>query len=184
MTARSRTRELPDHVVVGRVRKPHGVRGEVAVEAHSDVSGRFEPGSRLVAKTRASGSRPVVVASIRRHGDVHLVRFEECEDRETAELFRSAVLEVARSEVPPPPRGAYYYYELVGCRCVDREGGDLGRVVDLVEDGGGLLLELASPEGSLLIPFVAAYLTSVDVEGGLIELDLPEGLVETCTSTS
>jgi 16S rRNA processing protein RimM len=167
------------------VRKAHGVRGEVAVAPETDVPDRFAPGGRMVARLRSGEVRTLEVASSRRHGDGWLVRFAGYADRDAAELLRSAVLEVDRSEVPPPPDGSYYYYELSDCLCVDRGAGELGRVTDLVEDGGGLLLELATPGGGrLLVPFVDAYLVSVDVAVGRIELDLPPGLVETCTSTS
>ena len=174
----------PDRVVVGRVRKPHGVRGEVAVEVLSDVAERFEVGGRLVARRRDGEVRALIVASARPHAQLQLLRFEGCEDRDAAELLRSAILEVDRSQVPPSAPGVFYYYELIGCRCVDRRSGALGRVVDVIEDGGGVLLELESSRGRLLIPFVQVYLVSVDTGNGVIELDLPENLVETCTSTS
>ena len=113
-----------------------------------------------------------------------IVRFEGIDDRDQAEELRGISLEVDRSEVPPAPPGSFYYYELVDCECVDRRAGSLGRVIDVIEDGGGVLLEVQSDRGTLLIPFVLAYLESTDVERGLLELDLPEGLIETCTSTS
>lgn len=184
MAAESHIRQLPDRVIVGRVRRPHGVRGEVVVTELTDIAGRFDEGSQLVARMSSGESLSVVVASARPHGDVSLVRFEGCEDRDAAERFRAAMLEVERSAVPPSPEGAFYYYELVGCRCFDRRSGELGEVVGLIEDGGGLLLELQSSRGRVLIPFVKAYVASIDIERGLIELDLPSDLVETCTSTS
>ncbi len=184
MSSEDQSRDLPERVVVGRVRKPHGVRGEMAIERDSDVEDRFDPGTRLWARLATGESRAVVIASSRPHGDALLVRFEGCEDRDAAERLRSAILEVESSEVPPPPEGSYYYYQLAGSSCVDRTAGNLGRVVDVIEDGGGLLLEIDTGNGKLLIPFVGAYVGEVDVDGGRIELDLPPGLIETCTSTS
>jgi ribosomal 30S subunit maturation factor RimM len=72
----------------------------------------------------------------------------------------------------------------VGCRCVDRTAGELGRVVEVIEDGGGVLLEIQAAEGRLLLPFVEAYLVRLDIAGGLIETDVPGELIETCVSTS
>lgn len=184
MSAETKSRQLPERVLVGRIRKPHGVRGEIAVESLSDVADRLAPGSALVARLSDGRSLAVSVASSRGHGDVRLVRFEGYTDRDAVEELRSALLEVERQRVPPPPEGAFYYYELIGCRCIDRDAGEVGEVIGLVEDGGGVLLELEAPAGRVLIPFVKAYLAAVDVEAGLIELDLPADLVETCTSTS
>ena len=100
---------------------------------------------------------------------------------------RTATCNVAvqtRDLVPQAPNGAYYYFELANCRCVDRNAGDLGLVIEIVEDGGGLLLRVEGENRELLVPFVESYLVKVDISRQLIELDLPLGLVETCTSKS
>ena len=86
--------------------------------------------------------------------------------------------------MPDAPDGEYYYFELIGCTCEDRHEGELGRVDAIVEDGGGLLLQVVADDRTLLVPFVREYLVSVDVEAQRIELELPEGLVDLCASTS
>ena len=184
MTEGQARRELPETVVVGRVGKPHGVRGEVTVEVASDVDERWSRGSRLQARVPGLGRQTLIVAESRPRKEGLIVRFEGVEDRDQAEELRGIGLEVDRADVPPAPEGTYYFYELVDCECVDRRAGSLGHVVDVIEDGGGVLLEVRSDRGTLLIPFVLAYLESTDMERGRLELDLPEGLIETCTSTS
>ncbi len=170
--------DLPERVAVGRVLRPHGVRGEVVVEVLSDVPGRLAPGRRVWAARRT-----LAVESYRVHKTGALVRFAGFEDRDQAEELRDALLEVDRSEVPAAPEGTYYWYQLLGCRCwVDGE--DLGEVTDLVEDGGGLLLVVSKEGRQVPIPFVQSFLKEVDVERGRIELDLPEGLLEACASGS
>ncbi|MCP4657100.1 MAG: 16S rRNA processing protein RimM [bacterium] len=176
-------RTLPDTVLVGRVVRPHGIRGELKVEIHSDVAERFEPGGELLLVSGAPSARDSRTVRIRTCRPVRrglLVRIEGCDTRDQAEAIRGARLEVERSRVPEAPAGSYYHYELVGCQCFDERHGDLGRVVDLVEDGGGYLLRVARGDRNLLIPFVAAFLDKVDVAGGRIDLRLPPGLVETC----
>ena len=171
-------------VVVGRIGRPHGVRGEVTVEILSDVAERFSSGQRLMLSGLDRASRAVTVATSRIQGKVLVLRLEGCDDRDQAEALRGGLLEVATGDVPAAPEGAYYYYQLVGCRCVDRTAGELGRVVEVIEDGGGVLLEIQAPAGRLLLPFVEAYLVHLDIAGGLIETDVPEELIETCVSTS
>jgi 16S rRNA processing protein RimM len=174
-------------VTVGRVLRPHGVRGEVVVEALSDVPGRLERGSSLllVRDAQAPGlpAASVTVASGRPHKSGVVVRFAGVEDRDQAEALRGAWLEVPRAAVPEAPPGTYYHYELLGCRCFDRDC-ELGRVVELAEDGGGLLLIVADGERRVPVPFVREFLREVDVEAGRIELELPPGLVEACASRS
>ncbi|RMH21515.1 MAG: 16S rRNA processing protein RimM [Acidobacteria bacterium] len=175
---------LPETVVVGRVRRAHGLRGEVLVESWSDVAGRFARGQELLLHRPGETPRALRIAASRRHGSGLRLRFEGVGDRDAAAALAGAELEVRRQQVPPAEDGAYYYFELVGCRCHDREAGDLGTVIDLVEDGGGLLLRLEGAAGELLVPFVGAFLVDVDVAGRRIELHLPPGLIDACTSTS
>jgi 16S rRNA processing protein RimM len=175
--------DLPERVAVGRVLRPHGVRGEVVVEVLSDVPGRLAPGRSLKASWAGRPARNLTVESYRVHKTGALVRFAGAEDRDQAEELRDALLEVDRSEVPDAPEGTYYWYQLLGCRC-SVDGEDLGEVTDLVEDGGGLLLVVSKEGRQVPIPFVQSFLKEVDVERGRIELDLPEGLLEACASGS
>lgn len=177
--------DLPERVAVGRVLRPHGVRGEVVVQVLSDVPDRLDKGSAMFAVQAGRPPRNLVVESSRPHKSGAMVRFAGVADRDQAEELRDAWLEVDRSQVPPPEEGTYYWYQLLGCRCFDAgEGGDLGEIVDLVEDGGGLLLIVSDGRRQIPIPFVRGFLKNVDVEGGRIELELPPGLLEACASTS
>lgn len=175
--------DLPETVTVGRVLRPHGIRGEVVVEVLSDVPGRFERGRSVLAARE--GERPVrlTVATYRPHKTGAVVRFEGPEDRDRAEELRGMWLEVPRAEVPPAPEGTYYHYELLGCRCFSG-GEDLGEVVEVREDGGGVLLIVNDGERQVPVPFVREFLREVDVAGARIDLDLPPGLVEECASRS
>jgi 16S rRNA processing protein RimM len=190
---------LPETVTVGRVLGPHGLRGEVVVEVLTDAPRRFDPGSSLVLVREGEPALALVVAARRAHGAAAgrqggaggararrataLLRFAGVGDREGASALRGGWLEIERSLVPPAPAGTYYRFELLGCRCSDG-GEDLGEVVEVVEDGGGLLLIVADGSREVPVPFVARFLRAVDVEHGRIELDLPPGLIEACASRS
>ncbi len=112
------------------------------------------------------------------------MRFAGYDNREAAESLNGSVLEVGRDEVPPAEEGSWYWFELTGCRCFDEDLGELGTVADVVEDGGGHLLELEHGDSRLLVPLVRSFLVHVDTAAGRIDLRLPEGLVDTCTSRS
>ena len=176
--------DLPERVTVGRVLRPHGVRGEMVVAVLSDVPGRFAPGNKLLMAREEGGlAEPVVVESERPHKGGAVIRLAGVEDRDRVEELRGRWLEVERSEVPAAPPGTYYHFELLGGRCFDG-GRELGEVVDLAEDGGGLLLIVADGERRVPVPFVAGFLREIDVAAGRIELDLPPGLIEVCASRS
>jgi 16S rRNA processing protein RimM len=199
---------------VGRILRPHGLRGEVAIEVLTDAPMRFAPGSSLLlvregeppVPVRVAARRAATAAAATGKGEAlaargapqartapgqgprprparTLLRFAGVEDREGAEALRGAWLEVERSRVPAAPPGTYYHYELLGCRC--SAGGEvLGEVVEVVEDGGGVLLVVSDGRREVPVPFVARFLRAIDVEHASIELELPPGLVEACASRS
>lgn len=181
--ARPERDDLPESVAVGRVLRPHGVRGEVVIEVLSDVPGRFQPGSRVQGIRPGKAPLTLTVAAGRPHKSGAVVRFAGCEGREAAEALRGLDLEVPRAEVPSAPSGTYYQYELLGCRCRN-DGEELGRVVEVVEDGGGVMLIVEGGGRRVPVPFVKQFLLDVDVARGRIDLALPPGLLETCASTS
>jgi 16S rRNA processing protein RimM len=179
----SRRDDLPETITVGRVLRPQGIRGEVVVEVLSDVPERFAPGSRLTGVREGKPGLTVEVVASRPHKSGAVVRFAGSEDRDQAEELRGLWLEIPRSQVPPAEPGTYYQYELVGCLC-RVSGEELGRVAEVVEDGGGLLLIVEGEGRRIPVPFVREFLREVDVAGARIDLELPPGLVETCASRS
>jgi 16S rRNA processing protein RimM len=181
----------PGTVAVGRVLRPHGVRGEVVVEVTSDNPERFAVGAELLLMAPGevgeaapeAARRRLTIETVRPHRGVLLVGFAGIGDRDEADALRGE-LAVPGSEVPAPPEGTWYHFQLLGCRVSDRAAGELGEVVDLVEDGGGLLLVVEGDGRRVPVPFVERFLVRADVEAREIEVDLPEGLIEACASTS
>lgn len=179
--AATRRDDLPETITVGRVLRPQGVRGEVVVMVLSDVPERFAPGSRLLGVREGQPALQVEVAASRAHKSGAVVRFAGSDDRDQAEELRGLWLEIPRSQVPAAEPGTYYHYELLGCLC-RVSGEELGRVAEVVEDGGGLLLIVEGEGRRIPVPFVREFLREVDVAGARIDLELPPGLVETCAS--
>jgi 16S rRNA processing protein RimM len=185
-SSRSDTPAAAQRVTVGRVLRPHGLRGEVVVEVLSDVPGRLDPGSKVLLEESAGSERKepaLLIVGSREHKSGALLRFAGVDDRDAAEALRGVWLEVDESDVPAAPPGTYYQFQLLGCRCRTPEA-ELGRVVGLIEDGGGHLLAVSDGQRELLVPFVERFLRRVDVAAGTIDLALPPGLVETCASKS
>ncbi len=163
--------------------RPHGVHGGLVVEPLSDVPGRFAPGTELLLVSADGRRQAVEVARSAPHGRRLLMSLVGFDSRDAVEPLRNRTLEVSRDSTPSAPEGAFYYFELVGCECADLHAGGLGSVRGVIEDGGGLLLEVSDGARTLLVPFVRSFIRSVDVAGRRIELELPDGLIETCVST-
>ena len=170
-------------VVVGRVGKPHGIRGEVTVDVRTDEpERRFAPGTTLRAQAPAGADRrpsSLTVARSRWHQNVLLVTFEEVADRNAAEAVRGTVLHamLAHDEVPEDPE-EFYDHQLVGLEVVDLDGTPLGRLTAVVHGSAQDLLTVRTPDGrDALVPFVAALVPEVDLAGGRVVVADRPGLV-------
>lgn len=182
-TPRQPAPALPAGILVGWIRRPHGIRGEVRVEVESDNPERFDPGSELILRLPSGACRWLKVKTSRFDKDSLLICFDGIGDRGEVESWRNARLEIEESELPALPAGEIYVFELVGCDCFDRTAGLLGKVAEVIEDGGGLMM-LVEKEGRVLpIPYVKALVPEVDVAARRIGVDLPEGMIEACLQT-
>jgi 16S rRNA processing protein RimM len=184
-TDAARSSSGASRVAVGRILRPHGIRGEMALEIHSQVADRFAAGRILWLVPPNGAERRVEVRGLRSGaGHSSLLKLAGVDDRDAAEAIRGSWLEVERSEVPPAPQGTHYLFDLVGRRCVDDVAGDLGPIVEVREDGGGLLLVVEHPRCELLVPYVEAIVVAVEQETPTVRVHLPVGLLEVCASRS
>ncbi|NYE34921.1 16S rRNA processing protein RimM [Nocardioides cavernae] len=170
-------------VVVGRIGKPHGIRGEVTLDVRTDEPDRrFAPGTTLRAEAPAGADRrpsALTVARARWHQSTLLVTFEELSDRTAAEAVRGTLLHatIGADETPDDPE-EYYDHQLVGLAVVDLDGTPLGTVKALVHGSAQDLVTVRTTDGrDALVPFVSALVPEVDLEAGrLVVADRP-GLV-------
>jgi 16S rRNA processing protein RimM len=169
-------------VVVGRIGKPHGIRGEVTVEVRTDEpERRFAVGTTVRAERPRGAAAPwssLTVAATRWHQSTLLVRFEELPDRTTAESARGLLLhtDVPADESPDDPE-EFYDHQLVGLSVEDVDGrplGEIGAVLHVAQ----YLLQVRTPDGrDALVPFVTALVPEVDVPGGRVVVADRPGLV-------
>jgi 16S rRNA processing protein RimM len=169
-------------LVVGRVGRPHGIRGELTVQVHTDDPDlRFAAGSVLATEPAARG--PLTISSSRWHSGRLLVTFAGYTDRSQAEELRGTMLVMDSAEVGPSPDPEEFHdYELIGLAVQTVAGDPVGVVADVLHQGQDLLVVRPAgehPDGSqLLVPFVAAIATEVDVTAGRLVIDPPPGLLE------
>jgi 16S rRNA processing protein RimM len=168
----------PDTVVIGRIGRPHGVRGEVTIEVRTDDPDlRFAPGAVLLTDPADRG--PLTIAASRWHRDVLLLAVEGVESREAAELLRNTLLLVETSTLPAlDDPDDYYDHQLVGLTARLTDGTALGEVVAVSHEGGDLLVVERPDAGELLVPFVRAIVPTVDLAAGSLVVDPPEGLLD------
>jgi len=170
-------------VVVGRIGRPHGVRGQVTVEVRTDDPDlRFAPGATLLTEPVSRG--PLTVEAMRWHSGTLLLTLigpagEVFADREAADTLRNTMLLVPVETLPvlEDPE-SFYDHQLVGLAAVLPDGSPIGEVTGVRHEGTELLVVRRPDRPELLVPFVAAIVPTVDVAGGRLVVDPPEGLLD------
>jgi 16S rRNA processing protein RimM len=165
-------------LAVGRVGPAHGNRGEVLVEPWTDAPElRFAPGAVLQTEPAAIG--PLTVASHRFAGDRLIVSFVGVDDRDSVVALRSTVLLIAAADRPSlDDPDEYYDTDLVGLEAVSPAGAAFGPVLDVGHLTGAVYLQLRVDGVERMVPFVSTMVPEVDVAGGRIVIDPPDGLFE------
>ena len=174
----------PGFAIVGRIRKAHGIRGEVVVEPLTDAPDAvFAAGRRVFAGTadgdRARDGAELIVDTVRPFREGLLVRFDHIPDRTAAELWRDRYLLLPLAELTPPSDNEVYIHELVGMTIVLRSGETLGEVLEVYELPQGLALDVKRTSGgTVMLPFSADVVKRVDAAARLVEVDPPEGMLD------
>jgi 16S rRNA processing protein RimM len=173
---------MEEPLVVGRILRPHGLRGELSVEVRTDdPEQRFAVGTVLGTDPAEAG--PLTVASARWHSGRLLVSFAGVADRTQAESLRGAWLTVDAAGVPvPEDPDEFHDHQLTGLTVVTVSGNLVGTVTDVLHHGQALLTVTPADETSrraeVLVPFVAAIVVEVDLPGRRLVIDPPPGLLD------
>jgi 16S rRNA processing protein RimM len=173
---------MEEPLLVGRILRPHGLRGELSVEVRTDDPGdRFAAGSVLATDPPEAG--PLTVAAWRWHLGRLLVSFAGIEDRTGAEALRGVWLTIDAADIPPPQDpDEFHDRQLTGLTVVTVSGELVGTVTDVLHPGQDLLAITPAPGTSrgseVLVPFVAAIAVEVDLAGGKLVIDPPPGLLD------
>lgn len=163
--------------MVGRVRAPHGLRGEISVQDLTDFPHRFSPNSILYVENPGVDPLPLRVEKSRHHGQFWILKLEGIENRNAADALRRRELLIPQHALQALPQNHYYLFHLVGCEVLDLSEQLLGTVTGVLETGGGALLEVLGPKGETLIPLVEGIVVAMDIASRRIRVNPPAGLV-------
>ena len=181
----------PEYALVGLIRKAQGIRGEVVIEPLTDKPDVvFASGSRVFAGTH-DGDPAVVndvkgeeviptltIASSRPFKQGVLVQFEELQDRDSAELWRGRYLLARFSELPPPEKDEVYLHDLIGMKAVSSSGALIGTVKTFYELPHGIILDVDTPKGSVLVPYRPEAIVRTDVEARTVVINEAMGFTD------
>lgn len=170
-----------DPIVVGRLRKAHGLDGEILVSPETgDPEMLFVPGRvfGVIGSAVSHGIRKLTLQTARPHKGGYLLRFEEIADRERAETAKGLEITVPEDALRPLEENEFFLHELVGFEVLTEDRERLGEVVEVYELGDQLLLGIEVGGEEKLLPFNRELVGAVDREDRQIRVDPPSGLLE------
>jgi 16S rRNA processing protein RimM len=165
----------PVFLLVGKLRKPHGLQGELVMEVWTEFPERLERGRTVFVGPE---NKPFLVRSVRQKTNSLLVAFQDIHDSEQAGSLRNQWVFVRADQVPPLSDGEYYHHQIVGLQVISESEKNLGVVTDILETGSNDVLIVHSELGQdILLPFTDEVILHVDLEGGIINVHLLPGLL-------
>jgi 16S rRNA processing protein RimM len=168
-------RRLPEFLTVGRILRPHGVRGGVLVEAKSELIHDLSPGMDvLIGESRDA----VLLKSIRQHRGQFILYFEDVSDRDSVESLRGTELAISLQDSSPLPEGSYFHWQIVGMDVESDNGEFLGKIVKILETGANDVYIISKEGSEFLIPAIEDVVLQVDLEKNLMIVHLLPGLVD------
>ncbi|HEX7795970.1 MAG TPA: ribosome maturation factor RimM [Vicinamibacterales bacterium] len=171
--------------VVGRIARPHGIRGQVVVNLETDFPHeRFQPGAEFFAKRSVAGVaetpdvQRLVIATVRFHNERPIIGFEGVGDMNAAIALAGSELRIPVEQLAVLPPGMFYRHDLVGCVVDTTDGSSIGTVTDVEGTLGGSRLVVTTSRGEVLVPVAAEICRSIDIAGKRIVIEPPEGLLD------
>lgn len=174
----------PEWVIVGRLRKSHGLRGEIVVEPITDAPAEvFSAGRVLFAGDAAGDPLPdppeLTIRESRPHmNGLLVVRFEEMRDRDEASRWTNRYLLAPATELEPPGEGEVYLHELEGMEVVLESGAHVGTVSSVFELPQGLALDVKRESDTVLIPFNEVFIHEIRRAERTVVIAPPAGLLD------
>jgi 16S rRNA processing protein RimM len=168
--------EAGEDLVLGRIVRPHGVRGMLLVVGYTDIIHGLQPASEiLLGPSRV----PAVVRSFRAHRARFLLSIEGCDDRDTAETWRGQDIFLRLDDAAPLPEGVYYHWQILGLTVVTQEGELLGTVEQILETGANDVYVVRMGTGEeLLLPAIESVILQTDLENKQLTVRLIPGMRE------
>ncbi len=164
----------PVYLVIGYLRRPHGVHGEIIMDLHTDFPDRIKSGRTVFVGEK---HQPQTFDGVREHNTGLLVKFRGIDTPEDVGLFRNRWVYVKASEVPPLPEGKHYQYELIGLDVVDEDGNPLGKLEEILETGANDVYIVKNDSGKeILLPAIPSVILDLNMDQRTLRVHLREGL--------
>jgi 16S rRNA processing protein RimM len=175
-TKNMNARQLPEFLAVGRIVRPHGVRGGFKVAADSDLIHKLESAANIYLGPEKVSA---VVQTLRIHRKEFLLFIEGITTRDAAEKWRQTNIYIRYATLDPLPDGEFYHWQIVGLKAVATTGEELGSIEEIIQTGANDVYVVRSPSGKeIMLPAIESVIQDVDLANERIIVSLIPGLIE------
>ncbi|EOT43766.1 ribosome maturation factor RimM [Enterococcus dispar] len=169
-----------DYLNVGKIVNTHGIRGEVRVVSQTDFpEERYQKGATLILFREGMPPLELTVASHRQHKNFDLLTFEGYPNINDVEKFRDGILKVAKDNLAALGEDEYYYHQIIGLTVLDENKHEIGKIKEILSPGANdVWVVQRKGKKDALIPYIASVVKAIDLTAGVVEVELPEGLID------
>lgn len=162
----------PVFLVVGRIRRAHGLKGEMIMDVLTDFPERITPGKLIYV---ADAHEPQQISSVRSHDNLLLISFKGIDNKDDLARYRNSIVYVKTEGLPDLPENEFYHHDLIGMTVIDEQQKVLGKLVEIMETGANDVYVIVNNENNeILIPAVDEFILSIDLAGRLMTVHKPE----------
>ena len=166
----------PVYLIVGYLRRAHGVRGEMVMEVQTDFPERLKPKTKVFV---GKNYRPMTISAARNHTEGMLIKLDGIDTPEDAARYRNQLVYVTAADRPPLPKGQFYVHELIGFDVVDEDQKSIGVLSEIMRTGANDVYVVTCPDGKeILLPAIPSVVLNIDADRGLIRVHLIPGLLD------
>ena len=163
----------PEYLAVGRVLRPHGVRGDLLLQVLTDFPERLQAGGTVYVGEAAV---PQVLTRVRFANKHLIVHLAGCDDMDAGQGFRNQLVQVRLEAAAPLREGQYYHHQLVGLAVITEEGESLGQLDEILETGANDVYVVKNDQGEVLLPAITSVIRRIDLKAGVMTVHLLDGL--------
>lgn len=169
-----------DYLNVGKIVNTHGIRGEVRVVSQTDFpEERYQKGATLILFREGMPPLELTVASHRQHKNFDLLTFEGYPNINDVEKFRDGILKVAKDNLAALGEDEYYYHQIISLTVLDENKHEIGKIKEILSPGANdVWVVQRKGKKDALIPYIASVVKAIDLTAGVVEVELPEGLID------
>ncbi|MDT2736941.1 ribosome maturation factor RimM [Enterococcus pseudoavium] len=171
---------MTNYYKVGKIVNTHGIRGEVRVISTTDFAEeRYQVGEQLFLFRDNQEMLPLTITSYRRHKNFDLLSFEGYPNINDVEAFRDGILKISEKQLGDLAEHEYYYHEIIGLTVVDEQKQEIGKITEILSPGANdVWVVKRKGQKDALIPYIESVVKDIDLTEGIIQVEIPEGLLD------